>query len=101
MFVRTAKILLCWSLALALGPGAAAAGQITGRVLYKDGSSCTSCKVSASIKRSGMTERVSTDGKGYFTLTWSSDNSIDELYVNGSTERENIPSGSYIEIRLN
>ena len=78
----------------------AMAGQITGRVFYKDGSKCTSCKVSASIKRSGMTDKVFTDDKGYFTLTWSSDNSIDELYVNGSKKRENIRSGEYVEIRL-
>ncbi|HKV09770.1 MAG TPA: hypothetical protein VJ725_16630 [Thermoanaerobaculia bacterium] len=78
----------------------AMAGQITGRVFYKDVSKCTSCKVSASIKRSGMTDKVFTDDKGYFTLKWSSDNSIDELYVNGSKKGENIRSGEYVEIRL-
>jgi hypothetical protein len=33
-------------------------------------------------------------------LSWSSDNSIDEFYVNGMKKRENIPSGEYVEVRL-
>jgi|GraSoiStandDraft_5_1057265.scaffolds.fasta_scaffold328467_2 hypothetical protein len=76
------------------------AGEITGRIFFKDGSTCSSCRISASIKRSGMTGKVFTDNKGYFKLTWSSNNSIDELYVDGKKEREDIPSGDYVEIRL-
>lgn len=94
------RVLPCFSLLFALVAGPAMAGQITGRIFYKDGSSCSSCKVSASIKSSGMTDKVHTDGKGYFTLTWSSDNSIDELYVNGMKKLEDIPSGKYVEIHL-
>lgn len=97
---RRIRVLLYLSLLFVFVAGPAAAGQITGRILYKDGSPCSSCRVSASIKRSGMTEKVNTDSKAYFTLTWSSDNSIDELYVNGMTKRENIPSGQYVEIHL-
>ena len=78
----------------------AIAGEITGRIFYKDGSTCSSCRISASIKRSGMTDKTFTDNKGYFKLTWSSDNSIDELYVDGKKEREDIPTGDYVEIRL-
>lgn len=98
---RRIRALLVLSLLVVFVAGPAAAGQITGRIFYKDGSTCSSCSVSASIKSSGMTEKVHTDGKGYFTLTWSSDNSIDELYVNGSKRRENIRSGEYVEIHLN
>lgn len=94
------KILLSFSLLVVLIATPAVAGQITGRIYHKDGSTCSSCKISASIKRSGMTDKVYTDSKGYFTLTWSSDNSIDELYVNGMKEREDISSGQYVEIHL-
>lgn len=97
---RRMEIVLCLLLLFALVAGPAMAGEITGRIYYKDGSACSSCKVSASIKRSGMTDKVYTDGKGYFKLTWSSSNSIDELYVNGSKKRENIPSGEYVVIHL-
>jgi len=88
------------SLVIFFMAGSAWAGEITGRIFWKDGSSCSSCRVSASIKRSGMTDKVFTDSKGYFKLTWSSNNSIDELYVNGDKKREDIASGEYVEIRL-
>ncbi len=78
----------------------ACAGEITGRIFNSDGSSCSTCSVSASIKRSGMTGKVLADSKGRFTLTWSSDNSIDELYVDGTKEAEDISSGQYVEIHL-
>lgn len=87
-------------LLLILAAMPATAGQITGRVLYMDGSPCSSCRVSASIKRSGVTDKVYTDSKGNFTLTWSSDNSIDELYVNGMKADEDITSGRYVEVHL-
>ena len=78
----------------------ACAGEITGRILNSDGSSCSTCRVSAYIKWGGMTDKVSTDSKGRFTLTWSSDNSVGELYVDGKKEAENISSGQYVEIHL-
>jgi hypothetical protein len=100
--MRTVKLAVAAAFATSLFfmAESALAGEITGRIFYKDGSTCSSCRVSASIKRSGMTGKVFTDNKGYFKLTWSSDNSVDELYVNGNKEREDIPTGDYVEIRL-
>ncbi|MCP4125024.1 MAG: carboxypeptidase regulatory-like domain-containing protein [Bacteroidetes bacterium] len=78
----------------------AVAGEITGKVVYSDGSACSGCKVQASISRGGVTDHVRTDDKGYFRLTWSSDNWISKLFVNGSTVRKNIRPGAYLEIRM-
>ncbi|MBF0199816.1 MAG: hypothetical protein HQK66_00605 [Desulfamplus sp.] len=46
------------------------------------------------------TKRKACDSKGRFTLTWSSDNSIDKLFVNGSTNRRNVKNGEYVVIYL-
>jgi hypothetical protein len=76
------------------------AGEISGHISYSDGSNCSGCSVSASISRGGVTEKVYTDSKGNFTLTWSSSNSIAKLFVNGSTVRRNIRSGEYVTITV-
>jgi hypothetical protein len=88
-----------WVIILMVLGGSLMAGQITGQIFYKDGSTCSSCKVSASIKRSGVTKAVYTDSKGKFTLTWSSNNSIDKLFVNGKTEKRNIKDGEHVVIK--
>ncbi len=83
---------------LSLSALSAFAGQITGHVSYPGGSDCSGCKVIASIKRGGMTETVYTDRKGNFTLTWSSNNGIAKLFVNGKTVRKNVSNGEHVEI---
>jgi len=94
------KNVLCAFVLCLLLSATAFAGEITGVIYYEDGSKCSSCRVSASIKRSGVTDQVYTNNKGEFHLRWSSDNSIDELYVNGTTRRRNIKSGEYVVIYL-
>jgi hypothetical protein len=81
-------------------PAAAAAGEITGRIQYADGSDCSGCKVSASIKGSGMTDRAYSDRNGEFRLSWSSDRWIDKLFVNGRTVRRDLRPGERVSIRV-
>ncbi|KPA19618.1 secreted protein [Candidatus Magnetomorum sp. HK-1] len=76
------------------------AGEISGHISYRDGSNCSGCRVAASISWGGVTKAVYTDNKGNFTLRWSSDNSISELYVNGTTVRKNIRNGEYVTITV-
>jgi hypothetical protein len=75
-------------------------GEITGEIYYSDGSKCSSCRVSASINYGGVTDSVYCDSKGRFRLTWSSNNSIAKLFVNGNTVKKNIRNGEHVVVYL-
>jgi len=76
------------------------AGEITGKVLYKDGSPCSGCKVSASINSGGVTDAVYCNSSGKFRLKWSSNNWIAKLFVNGNTVGRDIRPREYVEIKV-
>lgn len=94
------KILIAFLLILAAGPQLAFAGQISGKVTYKDGSPCSGCKVSASINQGGVTGGVYTDSSGRFTLSWGSANWIAELYVNGGTVARDVRPGQSVNVTV-
>ncbi len=74
------------------------AGQITGRVFYKDGSNGSNLRVSGETS-DGFTS-VYTDGKGRFTLRWSTNKTLLRVYVKGNVRARNVRNGSNITIRL-
>jgi len=74
------------------------AGGISGKVLHKDGSPCSSCQVSASVKSGGVTKRVSCNSKGEFSLSWSADIGVNAVYVNGNKRHGSANNGSYLTL---
>ncbi len=72
------------------------AGGISGKVLHKDGTPCSSCKVSASVKSGGVTDRVLCNSKGEFSLSWSADIGVNAVYVNGNKRHGSANNGSYL-----
>jgi hypothetical protein len=94
------KNVLIASLLSLLATMPALAGEITGAVYYRDGSPCSSCRVSASIRMGAITKTVHTDNKGKFHLTWRGNNCIAELFVEGKTRRRDVPTGEHVVVRL-
>lgn len=78
----------------------AIAGEISGRVQYSDGSDCSGCRVSASISSGGVTDAIYTDSNGRFRLSWSSNNWISKLFVNGNTVRRDIRPGENVNLTV-
>ena len=77
----------------------AQAGQITGTVLYKDGSKGSGLKVTGETS-DGLTKSVRTDNKGRFTLKWSTKKKLLKVYVKGTVRVRNVKNGVKITIRL-
>ena len=75
------------------------AGQITGTVLYKDGSKGSGLKVTGETS-DGLTKSVRNDRKGRFTLTWSTKKKLLKVYVKGTVRVRNVKNGAKITIRL-
>ena len=72
-------------------------GVISGIVTYSNGQPSTMSYISASVGglfNGGVTDRVRTDTRGHFTLTWSSDSSANVVYCDGSEVAKNVPNGT-------
>lgn len=77
--------------------------QISGTVVYGDGSPASGYRVSgvAGGVLGGMVGPVTTDGRGRFTLSWSSSaQTLAKVIINGSTHATNVSNGDDRTYRL-
>ncbi len=90
------KVMVVALLVLFTGVMTASAGEISGVVVFKDGSKAKGVGVSGLTSGlfGGVTKKVFTDNQGRFRLTWSSKKDLAKVYVKGNTVARNIKNGS-------
>lgn len=69
-------------------------GALTVIVTYNSGQSASGKKVSGSVSLGGMVSEQRTDSNGKAVLTWSSDRSLDKIFVDGKGYSGPFKSGS-------
>lgn len=99
MKTRWTLAVLCLFLCLGF-VSATLAGEISGTVKYRDGSTAKGVAVSGSVSGGGVTGKVYTDSGGRFRLTWSSNNGLAKVFVNGSTVAINVRNGAYVNLTI-
>lgn len=78
------------------------AGEVSGIVVYKSGTPAKGIKVSGLTSGSfgGIVKAVSTDRRGNFCLTWTSNTGLAKLYVEGTTYLRNVKNKAKVRIVL-
>ena len=71
-------------------------GEISGVVVYKDGSKAKRVGVSGLTSGAfgGLTKTVFTDSQGRFRLTWSSNANLAKVYLRGKVVAKNVKNKS-------
>lgn len=77
-------------------------GQISGTVYHSDGSPASGRRVSgvASGVIGGMVGPTTTDSRGRFTLSWSSDAGLAKVFVDGKEKWGAIRNGEHVTVPL-
>lgn len=76
------------------------AGQLRGRVGYRDGGPCVGCKVVIEVKGLKKELEAVTNAGGRFALDWTSDRPVKKLWVDGKKVRAKFPDPLRARIQL-
>ena len=79
------KILFAAALIVTGFSSVAHAGSCDVYVSYSSGNPASGASVQGSVSFGGMTDKVRTDRNGNASLTWSSDSSLEKVFVDGRT----------------
>ena len=78
------RILSVFAVGAMLLPATVQAGECYVKTVWPSGKPRSGVKLGGHVSYGGMVRNVYTDSNGEATLRWSSDNSLTNIYVNGS-----------------